>query len=147
MTDPSLPQSLVIDTSAAVAIVLDEPGSPELVAHLELAPTSLMSAVTRVDLGMVLEARLGPAGVDVVHRFLRDAEIEVVPVDTDAADRALRGWRRFGKGRHPAGLNLGDCFVYALAERSGLPVLCTGRDFAATDLDVLGPAGAPAGPG
>lgn len=61
------------------------------------------------------------------------------PVDRESADRALSAWRRYGKGRHPAGLNYGDCFVYALAERSGAPVLCTGDDFASAGVAVLRP--------
>jgi ribonuclease VapC len=61
------------------------------------------------------------------------------PVDADLAARAMSGWRRYGKGRHPAGLNFGDCFTYALAERTGHPVLCTGDDFAATDITVVRP--------
>ena len=71
--------------------------------------------------------RLWPAGQDVVERFLRDARIDIVPVDADLANRAMSGWRRYGKGRHRAGLNFGDCFTYALAERTGHAVLCTGR--------------------
>jgi ribonuclease VapC len=67
-------------------------------------------------------------------------------VDADAADRALSAWRRYGKGRHPAGLNYGDCFVYALADRTGFPVLCTGDDFARTDLEVLPSAREPPRP-
>ena len=62
-----------------------------------------------------------------------------MPVDADLADRAMSGWRRYGKGRHPAGLNFGDCFTYALADRTGHPVLCTGEDFAATDVTVVRP--------
>jgi ribonuclease VapC len=132
-------RSLVVDTSAVVAILLGEPGSDELAAHLENAVARLMSAAIRVELGIVIEARLWPAGQDVVQRFLRDARIDVMPVDADMADRAMSGWRRYGKGRHPAGLNFGDCFTYALAEQTGHPVLCTGDDFAATDLAVLRP--------
>ncbi len=138
MTEPA-PRSLVVDTSAAVAIVLGEPGSEELAAHLENALARLMPAAIRVELGIVLEARLWPAGQDVVDRLLRDAKIDIVPLDADLAARAMSGWRRYGKGRHPAGLNFGDCFTYALAERTGHPVLCTGDDFAATDVAVLRP--------
>lgn len=133
-------RAVVIDTSAAVAIILGEAGSDELAEHLEDAAARLMSAVIRVELGIVIEARFWPSGQDVVERFLRDAQVEIVPVDADLAARAMSGWRRFGKGRHAAGLNFGDCFSYALAERSGHPVLCTGDDFAATDIDVLRPA-------
>jgi ribonuclease VapC len=136
-------RSLVVDTSAAVAIVLGEPGSEELLVRLEAALARLMSAAIRVELGIVIEARLWPAGQDVVDRFLRDAKIDIVPVDADLAARAMSGWRRYGKGRHPAGLNFGDCFTYALAERTGHPVLCTGDDFAATDIAVVRPERAP----
>jgi ribonuclease VapC len=131
--------SLVVDTSAAVAVILAEPGGDELAVHLENALTRLMPAAIRVELGIIIEARLWPAGQDVVDRFLRDAKIDIVPVDADLAARAMSGWRRYGKGRHPAGLNFGDCFTYALAERTGHPVLCTGDDFAATGIAVVRP--------
>ena len=133
-------ESLVVDTSAAVAVILGEPGGGEIAAHLENALTRMMPAAIRVELGIVIEARLGPAGQDVIDRFLRDAKIDIVSVDADLAARAMSGWRRYGKGRHPAGLNFGDCFTYALAERTGLPVLCTGDDFAATDIPVVRPS-------
>jgi ribonuclease VapC len=139
-------RSLVVDTSAAVAVILGEPGSDELAGHLEDALARLMSAAIRVELGIVIEARLGPAGQDVVDRFLRDAKVDIVPVDEDLAGRAMSGWRRYGKGRHRAGLNFGDCFSYALAERTGHPVLCTGDDFAATDISVVRPTPPRPGP-
>lgn len=139
MTQPAR-ESLVVDTSAAVAVILGEPGGEELAGHLEDALTRMMPAAIRVELGIVIEARLGPAGQDIVDRFLRDARIDIVSVDADLAARAMSGWRRYGKGRHPAGLNFGDCFTYALAERTGLPVLCTGDDFAATDITVVRPS-------
>ncbi len=135
--------SLVVDTSAVVAIILGDPRSEELAVHLENAIARLMSAAIRVELGIVIEARYWPAGQDIVDRFLRDANIDIVPVDADLAARAMSGWRRYGKGRHPAGLNFGDCFTYALAERTGYPVLCTGDDFAATDIAVTRPGSAP----
>jgi ribonuclease VapC len=138
LTEPGR-SSLVIDTSAAVAVILGEPGSDALAVHLEEAFSRLMSAAIRVELGIVIEARLGPTGQDVVDRFLRDAKVDIVPVDADLAARAMSGWRRYGRGRHPAGLNFGDCFTYALAERTGHPVLCTGDDFAATDIPVVRP--------
>ena len=83
---------------------------------------------------------------DVVDRFLRDAKVDIVPVDADLADRAMSGRRRYGKGRHPPGLNFGDCFAYALADRTGHPVLCTGNDFAATDITVVRPGTEQTGP-
>jgi ribonuclease VapC len=138
LTEPTR-RSLVVDTSAAVAIILGEPGREELAVSLENSLARLMPATIRVELGIVIEARLWPAGQDVVDRFLRDARIDIMPVDADLAARAMSGWRRYGKGRHPAGLNFGDCFTYALAERTGHPVLCTGNDFAATDITVVRP--------
>ena len=135
--------SLVVDTSAAVAVILGEPGCDELAVHLENALARLMPAAIRVELGIVIEARLWPAGQEVVDRFLRDAKIDIVPVDADLAARAMSGWRRYGKGRHPAGLNFGDCLTYALAERTGHPVLCIGDDFAAADVAVVRPRRGP----
>jgi ribonuclease VapC len=139
-------QSLVVDTSACVAVILGEPGSEDLAACLEHALVRLMPAAIRVELGIVIEARLWPAGQDVVDRFLRDAKIDIVAVDEELAARAMSGWRRYGKGRHPAALNFGDCFTYALAERTGYPVLCTGDDFAATGISVLRPPAGNWGP-
>jgi ribonuclease VapC len=142
LTQPAR-RSLVVDTSAAVAVILGEPGGDELALHLENALARLMPAAIRVELGIVIEARLWPTGQDVIDRFLRDAKIDIVPVDADLAARAMSGWRRYGKGHHPAGLNFGDCFTYALAERTGHPVLCVGDDFAATDIAVVRPQPGP----
>ena len=125
--------------SAAVAVILGEQGSADLAAYLEGALARLMPAAIRVELGIVIEARLWPSGQDIVDRFLRDAKVDIVPIDADLAARAMSGWRRYGKGHHPAGLNFGDCFTYALAEQTGHPVLCTGDDFAATDITVIRP--------
>lgn len=130
---------LVVDTSAAFAVLTGEAGSDTLIEHLEETTTRLMSAATLVELGIVMEARHGPAGVLLLDEFEREARIEVVPVDAEQAARALGGWRRFGKGRHAAALNLGDCFTYGLAATVRLPVLCTGEDFASTDLEVRRP--------
>jgi ribonuclease VapC len=130
---------LVIDTSAVVAILTGESGADELLAHLAAADERMISAGTLLELGIVLEARLGPAGASVMPRFLRDGRIEVMPVDRAQVDRALDGWRRFGRGRHPAALNLGDCFAYALADLGNGAVLCVGDDFAATDIAVVRP--------
>jgi ribonuclease VapC len=119
-------------------VILGEPESEDLAAYLDHALVRLMPAAIRVELGIVIEARLWPAGQDVVDRFLRDARIDIVAVDEELA-RAMSGWRRYGKGRHPAALNFGDCFTYALAEQTGYPVLCTGDDFATTGISVLRP--------
>jgi ribonuclease VapC len=133
--------TVVVDTSGAFAILTGEPGGPALAAALEEADRRLMAAATLVELSIVLEGRHGPAGRGIVDRFVRDASIEVVPVDRELADLAVDGWRRFGKGRHPAGLNYGDCFAYGLAVAAAAPALCTGDGFAATDVDVVRPRG------
>lgn len=129
--------TIVVDTSAVVAVLGNEPAAGDTIDALDAAEDRLMSAATLVELGIVMEARLGAAGALAVERFLRDGEVTVVPVDRRQADRALDGWRRFGKGRHPAALNLGDCFTYGLAADRDLPVLCTGNHFSQTDLIVL----------
>ena len=134
---------LVVDTSAVVAILLGEPEAQSLISALSNGDPRLISAATMVELGIVIEARLGPAGTGIVDRFVRDGGIEVVELDRTQADRALEGWRRFGKGRHPAALNLGDCFAYGLAIATGYPVLCVGDDFTRTDVEVAPRPGRP----
>ena len=126
--------ALVVDTSAAVAILTGEPEADHLIERLSATTPRLMSTATLLELSIVMEARFGPAGQGVVERFIRDGEIELVPVDRTHVDRALEGWRRFGKGRHKAALNFGDCFSYALAVASGHPLLYVGNDFPLTDV-------------
>lgn len=128
--------SLVIDTSALVAVLLGEPGSEELLDHMGAAEELAMAAPTSVELGIVMEAKKGPAVTTLVDQLVREARIELVPFDQALARRALEGWRRYGKGRHRAGLNLGDCFSYALALERQVPILCVGNDFALTDVEV-----------
>jgi ribonuclease VapC len=128
---------LVLDTSAVMAILTRERGHEELAESLASAQVRVISAGTLIELGIVLEARLGPAAGGIIERFLRDGDIDVVPVDRSSVDRALEGWRRFGRGRHPAALNLGDLFAYGLAASMDEPVLCTGGDFPLTDVAIL----------
>jgi ribonuclease VapC len=129
--------ALVVDTSAVAAVLFNEAAGDWLLDTLSGAERRYLSTGTYVELGIVVESRLGPTGA--ADRFIRDAEIELVEVTPQIASRALDGWRRYGKGRHPAGLNLGDCFAYGLASESSLPVLCVGESFARTDVDVLVP--------
>jgi ribonuclease VapC len=131
--------SLVVDTSAALAILLDEAGAADLRKALRAASVRLMSTATLIELTIVLEARRGPASEATLHRFVRDAGIDLVPVDRIHVDRAVSAWRRYGKGRHRAALNLGDLFTYALADEPGRVILCTGDDFARTDAEVVRP--------
>lgn len=127
---------IVVDPSAVVAVMWREPTEQVVTHQLWAAGKRLMAAPALVELGMVLEGHRA-AGVPLTERLVRDLRIEVVPFGQDAAGRALDAFRRFGKGNHPAGLNLGDCFTYALAEERGLPILAVGDDFRRTDLKVL----------
>lgn len=130
---------VVIDSSAIVALVLAEPAADEITTHIEQAEHRVVSAATFVELSIVVEALRGLAGLTLVEDILRDSAIEIIEFDEDLARRAVKAWRRFGRGKHPARLNFGDCFTYALADETGYPVLCTGNDFAQTDLEVLPP--------
>ncbi|MFA4929535.1 MAG: type II toxin-antitoxin system VapC family toxin [Patulibacter sp.] len=125
---------MVIDTSALVAILLDESDRPQFTQALANASVRVLSAATLVEAGIVIEARLGEAGGRELDLLLHRATVEVLPVDEADAELARAAWRRFGKGRHPAGLNYGDCFSYALAVRRDEPLLFKGDDFAATDV-------------
>lgn len=123
----------VVDTSTVLAVLFDEPERAALEPRL-MAEPCVMSAATRVELGIVVEARTGPAGTQLLEELLARAGIEIVPLDGPQANEALVAWRRFGKGRHAAGLNLGDCFSYALSRTRGQPLLFVGDDFAQTDV-------------
>lgn len=125
---------MIVDSSALVAIVLIEPGWERLRECLARVADACVSAVSLVEAGMVLESRLGPAGAVQLDDLLLDAELTVVPFDEAQARLAREAFRRFGRGRHPAGLNFGDCCVYALARSRGEPLLFVGDDFARTDV-------------
>jgi ribonuclease VapC len=125
---------MVIDTSALMAILLDEPERRRFNEKIEADPRRLMSAVSFVETALVIETRLGEAGGRELDLFLHRADIEVMPVDIDQAEIARRAFRTYGRGRHPAGLNFGDCFVYALAKTTGEPLLFKGDDFGRTDV-------------
>lgn len=125
---------MVLDTSAIVAILFGEAEGGQMVAALEAAPVRLLSAVSRVELAFVVEGRKGEAGRALVERFLMLSGAETVAVTPRQAERAIAAFRRFGKGRHRAGLNIGDCFAYALAVEMGMPLLFKGDDFRHTDV-------------
>lgn len=125
---------MVIDTSAILAILLNEPEAPDFERRIAADPVRLISAATLVEATIVIEARLGDAGGRELDLWFHRLDIETVPVDAEQAEMARRAWRRFGKGRHPAGLNYGDCFAYALAATRGEPLLFKGDDFSRTDL-------------
>ncbi len=123
----------VVDTSAIVAVLLKETGCEAIERELLQGPC-IMSAATRVELGIVIEARVGAAGTQLLEELLARINIRIAPVDDDQAREALVCWRRFGKGRHQAGLNFGDTFAYALAQHTGQRLLCVGDDFSRTDI-------------
>jgi ribonuclease VapC len=125
---------MVLDTSAVVAILLNEPERRAFDVAVAAESRRLMAAPTLVELAMVIEGRFGPAGGHRLDRWLAEAGIEIVPFTREQAELARGAFRRYGKGRHPAGLNYGDCFAYALAKATGEPLLFKGEDFRQTDV-------------
>jgi ribonuclease VapC len=125
---------MVIDTSAIMAILLDEPERAAFDRHIEVDPVRLVSAVGRVEAGMVIETRKGVAGRRLLERFLHLTGTEIVAVTPEQAEMAQQAFRRFGKGRHHAGLNIGDCFAYAAAKATGERLLFKGDSFTLTDI-------------
>lgn len=125
---------MVIDTSAVLAILQDEPERRAFNEAIESADSRKMSVATLVEASMVLETRYGAEGLASLDRLVERAKFDLVSVDTEQAMEARRAFRRFGKGRHEAGLNYGDCFSYALAMVLGEPLLYKGNDFSRTDV-------------
>lgn len=126
---------MVIDTSAIVAIFFNESDAPHYRERIADDPIRLISTATLVEAAMVVESRFGEAGGAELDLWLHKATVEVVAVTAEHADQARRAWRRYGKGRHPASLNYGDCFSYALASLTGEPLLFKGNDFKQTDIE------------
>ena len=127
---------MVIDTSALLAIFLAEPERKPFLKLIIDAPSRLISAANVLETGIVLEARRGEAAGRDFDLFVVRANLEVVSVDGEQVEVARSAWRKYGKGRHPAALNFGDCFAYALAKSYGEPLLAKGTDFAQTDIVV-----------
>jgi ribonuclease VapC len=128
---------MVLDTSALLAVLLNEAEAPAFRLAIEADPVRLLSAASLVETAIVIEARVGEAGGRELDLLLQKASIEVVAVDAEQADIARHAFRNFGKGRHAAGLNYGDCFSYALAHSAGEPLLFKGHDFSQTDVMVV----------
>ena len=126
---------MVVGTSAFLAILMNEPEAEGFAVAIESDPIRLVSAGTLLETGLVAEGRWGDAGARELDLLVAKAAIDVAPVDAEQVEVARRAFRRYGKGRHPAGLNFGDCFAYALSRVSGQPLLCKGGDFAQTDVD------------
>lgn len=125
---------MVLDTSAVLAILQQEDEAGRFARLVEAATVRLISAGTVLETGILAESRRGPAGASELENFLLRAKIEIVPFDVEQATIAREAHRRYGKGRHRAALNMGDCFSYALSKASGELLLYIGDDFARTDI-------------
>lgn len=125
---------MIVDTSAALAIVLGEPGFEVLATAISASETRRISAASFLEASIVAETRAGDRGLRQFDSFIRESELAVEPVTHEHALIAREGFSRYGKGRHPAGLNFGDCFAYALAKSTGEPLLFKGEDFRQTDI-------------
>ena len=125
---------MVIDTSALVAILADEPDAELLEAAVAEDPVRTMSTASYLETAIVIESRFGEPGGRELDLWLHRASVSLVAVDADQAETARVAYRRYGKGRHRAGLNYADCFSYALAKVSGQPLLFKGEDFRHTDI-------------
>ncbi len=125
---------MVIDTSALLAVILDEPDASLYYSAMENCPVCQVSATSVVEASLVLTGRRSPGATELLDALLNQLEIKVVPFNGQQALLAREAFRRFGKGRHKAGLNFGDCLSYALAKDTGEPLLFKGDDFRHTDL-------------
>ncbi|MDB5583313.1 MAG: PilT protein domain protein [Bradyrhizobium sp.] len=125
---------MIIDSSALIAILRREPEEQAFRDAIKLSANRLISAPTRVEAGIVALGRRGEAGLEQMEALLEGLRVETAPLSADHAKLAIDAFRRFGKGRHPAGLNFGDCFSYALAKATGEPLLFKGDDFSQTDI-------------
>ncbi len=125
---------MIVDTSALVAILYREPEAPAFVQLIHDAGDIRMSVANYIKLSIVVEIQLGPHGLRQADAFLRRAGIIIEPVTAEHGELARQAFLDFGKGRHKAGLNFGDCFAYALAKATGEPLLFKGNDFSQTDI-------------
>lgn len=125
---------MILDSSAILAVLLRESGHEAVLERIKSARVVACGAPTLAETAIVLSSRLGRDAIPLLSEFFREAEIEIVPFAREHAEVAAGAFLRYGKGRHPAGLNFGDAMSYAVARISGLPLLYTGDDFAKTDL-------------
>jgi ribonuclease VapC len=125
---------MVIDSSALIAVLLGEPEAKVFSEAMANAPKRLVSAFSALETSIVVESKKGEPGGRELDLLLHKARIEIVPINEEQFELARRAWRDFGKGRHPAGLNIGDCCSYALSKYSGEPLLFKGGDFSKTDI-------------
>lgn len=129
---------MIIDTSAVMAILQQEPEAERFARAIALAEPRLISAANLLEAAMLVRARYGSEGERDLDFLLLTLKIEVVPVTPGQVAIARKAFPRYGKGFHPAGLNFGDCFAYGLAKEAGQDLLFKGNDFARTDLTAAG---------
>ena len=125
---------MIVDSSALLAILYREPDAPDYEQLIATTPNCRMSVANALEASIVVESRGGAEAGAELDAFLESTGIELAPVTVEQLSEARRAWRRFGKGNHPAALNFGDCFAYALATVMGEPLLFKGDDFARTDI-------------
>lgn len=125
---------MIIDPSAIVAIVRDEPDAYRFLAAIDADPVRMMATPSLLECAMVIEGPKGPRAGDELDHLLARLKIEPVAFSADHLALARQAFRRFGKGRHRAALNFGDCIAYALSKASGEPLLFKGEDFRLTDV-------------
>ena len=125
---------MIVDTSAVLAIVQGEPGFEVFASAISASETPRISAASFLEASIVAEIRAGDRGLRQFDHFMRESGLAVEPVTHEHALIAREGFSNYGKGRHPAGLNFGDCFAYALAKSTGEPLLFKGEDFRQTDV-------------
>lgn len=125
---------MVIDTSALLAVLLDEPEAPAFARAIAAEPRRLLSAFSALETSIVIEAKKGENAGREFDLLVHKAKLDIVIIDAAQVEIARSAWRKFGKGRHPAGLNIGDCCSYALSRFTGEPLLFKGDDFTKTDV-------------
>ena len=125
---------MVVDTSALVCVLLAEPEAEDFAKAIANAPEVVINGPTWVETSMVVTARLGNEGHTLLIELLERSRVVIVPCDAALAQWAYDAWLKYGRGRHAAGLNFGDCFSYALSKRRAEPLLFKGDDFAKTDV-------------
>ncbi len=125
---------VIIDTSALIAILLEEPEMDDFLNKIANDPKRWISSFSFLESGIVIESRKNEIGGRELDLFIHRSKIDIIPFNPEQAEIARQAWRKYGKGNHPARLNMGDCCTYALAKYSGEPLLFKGNDFGQTDL-------------
>jgi ribonuclease VapC len=125
---------VILDASAILAVLLREPGCEDLLRLIAESQVVAAGAPTLVETALVLSSRMRKNARVLLSEFLREAEVEIISFTRDHYEVAVDAFERYGKGRHSAALNFGDCMTYAVARISGMPLLFTGKDFSRTDI-------------